>query len=231
MPLPTTTETEPFYAASLVALRALDGRERTSRRFGDDADTRWGNFAGHLRISDRIDLLLRDAAGQWGAAFSPAVVWSLPGLAVDEPFGPDWRPLPEPRAEALWARPTGADLDAALRALDIAVAPVDLPPLSATSRLIVAGSSAIVAVARAFARDSGLSWTAQVLVVAKQPRTRHLAGLVAPLLGASGPTRLVAPSDDLPATLKAVGFSAGGRAVVSSEASPGARRFAEAAGV
>lgn len=40
MPLPTAADPEPFYA-----------------------DSRWGRFAGQLRVADRIDLLLRDASG------------------------------------------------------------------------------------------------------------------------------------------------------------------------
>ena len=85
---------DAFYAAAVAGLRALDARERTARRFGPDADTRWSSFKGALTDADRIDLLLRDAAVTWGAAFSASEVFDLFGLAPDEPFGPDWKPLP-----------------------------------------------------------------------------------------------------------------------------------------
>ena len=230
MSLPNSTDTEPFYAASLVALHALEAREGRARRFGSDADVRWSQFAGGLRVADRIDLLLRDASGQWGAAFSPAAVWSLPGLSTDEPFGPDWSPLSEDRAEALWARPAGDSLDSALAALGLNPPAVVLPPLAPTTRLLLAGPGAILTAARAFAANQALSWTDQVLVVADRPQTRHLAGLVAPLIGASGPTRLVTPTDDVAATLKAAGFSHGAQAVVGPNASPAAQAFARTAG-
>ena len=60
-----------FYVAAVIGLRALDARESTPRRFGPDAEARWTQFAGALGVGDRIDILLRDAAGTWGAAFSP----------------------------------------------------------------------------------------------------------------------------------------------------------------
>ncbi len=74
---------ESFYAAALAGLRALDGRERRPRRFGPDADARWQNFCGHLSLAERVDLLIRDAAVTWQAAFSPAIVFRLPYLASD----------------------------------------------------------------------------------------------------------------------------------------------------
>ncbi|MSP63004.1 MAG: hypothetical protein EXR72_22245, partial [Myxococcales bacterium] len=43
-----------------------------------------------------LDLRLHDAAGAWGAAFSPAEALGLFGLAPDEPFGRDWQSLGSP---------------------------------------------------------------------------------------------------------------------------------------
>ncbi|MDX9723008.1 MAG: hypothetical protein RBU37_19820, partial [Myxococcota bacterium] len=37
---------ELFYAAAVAGLRALERRERSPRRFGPDADTRWAAFKG-----------------------------------------------------------------------------------------------------------------------------------------------------------------------------------------
>jgi hypothetical protein len=90
-----------FYAAALLGLRALDERESTPRRFGPDAEARWTQFSGSLGPGDRIDILLRDAAGTWGAAFAPAECFGLFGLADDEPFGPDWEGLDDASAKRL----------------------------------------------------------------------------------------------------------------------------------
>ena len=122
--VPAPTERDAFYAASLVGLRALDARERSPRRFGAEADARWAAFRGALGLSDRLDLLQRDAAVTWGEAFSPALAFGLPGLPEDEPFGSDWRGLADDRARRLLETPetrrrcslpddAGAYLDAA----------------------------------------------------------------------------------------------------------------------
>jgi hypothetical protein len=91
-----------------LGLHALDARERTARRFGADADARWTQFAGALGAGDRIDILLRDAAGTWGAAFSPSECFGFFGLADDEPFGPDWGGIDDGAAKKLLADPSGS---------------------------------------------------------------------------------------------------------------------------
>ena len=82
--LPTSADREAFYAAALVGLRALDARERVPRRFGPEADARWAQFKGALGLGDRLDLLLRDGAVTWGAAFSPSLVFGFFCLADAE---------------------------------------------------------------------------------------------------------------------------------------------------
>ncbi len=223
-------ERDAFYAAALVGLRALEGRERRPRRFGADADARWRSFRGHLGLGERIDLLVRDAAVTWPAAFSPAVVFRLPYLAADEPFGPDWVNLGPPQAEGLWHSADGTpDLGACARALGVGETDVARPDLAPTSRLVAAGGSAVLALARRFAARPDLSWPDQVLVVAERPANRQLAGLVAPVLGTLAPTRLVAPGPDVGAVLKSAGFTAPGHAVTSTDAAPAARNFAASA--
>ncbi len=226
----TDQQRESFYAAALAGLHALESRQRSPRRFGPDADARWQSFRGHLELGDRIDLLVRDAAVKWQAAFSPALVFQLPYLADDEPFGPDWAGLTPAQAERLW-RSAGppSDLSSCAAALDVEDVPVPCSTLEPSTRLIVAGGSAILAVAKRFAARQELSWSDQVLVVADLPVNRQLAGLVAPVIGARAATRLTAPADDVAAALKAASFATGGDAVVSRDAAPQSPVFARAA--
>ena len=161
---------------------------------GPDADARWRSFQGHLGLAERLDLLIRDAAVTWTSGFSPAIVFGLPGLASDEPFGPDWTALLEHEAKRLWSdssRPTTAA--ALFEMLGIPTGDIALPQISAATQLVVAGGSAAHAVANHFATNRELSWSDQVLVVASCPTVRQYAGLVAPLLLTQRPTRLVYP--------------------------------------
>jgi hypothetical protein len=221
---------DAFYAAAARGLRLLDARERTPRRFGPEADTRWAAFCGGLTESDRLDLLLRDAAVAWGPAFSPAEAFGLFGLAPDEPFGPDWQTLPVRAARELFeVRPVPTAPAAVARLLKIEPAPVEVPPLTAATRLAVAGGAALLAVAEAFARQPGLSWSDQVLAVATSPAHRQLAGLLAVALD-QGRTRLVRPTGDVRVTLKVAGFVQVDTAVISADAEAQCRDFATRAG-
>ena len=217
---------EAFYGAALIGLRALDSRERSPRRFGPDAEARWEQFRGALGPSDRLDLLLRDAAVTWAVAFSPAEAFGIPGLTEDEPFGPDWRGITDDKARRLLTDSSTADLDAAARALGITPAPVEIPPLSASTRLIVAGGAAILALAQRFAAAPDLSWADQVLVVATSPQSRQLAGLAAVVLNARERARVVRPDADAAAVLKAAKFPSPDAALVSSDAEPACAVFA-----
>lgn len=230
MKLISGRQRESFYAAALVGLQALESRERSPRRFGADADARWEGFSGHLDQADRIDLLVRDVAVTWPAAFSPAVVFQLPYLADDEPFGPDWRGLTLDQARRLWSSVSPpVELSTVARVLGLRELVVPCPDLEPATRLVVAGASAVLNVGRQFEIRTELSWPDQVLVIAEKPENRQLAGLVAPIIGAKAPTKLTAPAEDVAAALKATGFMAGGVAVVSEEAGTESRIFAEIA--
>jgi hypothetical protein len=229
----TPKDRDAFYAAAVAGLRALDRRERSARRFGADADTRWASFRGALNEADRIDLLLRDAAVTWGAAFSPADAFGLFGLAPDEPFGPDWQSLGSSAARRHLESEASIHAPADLgRLLGMDAAHVSVPPITASTRLAVAGGAALVRVAQVFADRPELSWSDQVLAVATRPAHRQLAGLLAIFTNATGKTRLSRPGDDLRATLKAAGFVQLDAAVVSDDAEPECAAFAQrAAGV
>lgn len=222
-----------FYAAAIAGLRALDARERTPRRFGPEADTRWAAFKGALTDADRVDLLLRDAAVTWGAAFSPADAFDLFGLAPDEPFGPDWQPMSSSVARRAFTeakpRPSPADI---ARLVGVVPQPVALPKITASTRLAVAGGGALIAVAQAFSGQAELSWSDQVLAIATSPSTRQLAALLAVVVGSPARTRLTRPGDDTRVLLKTAGFAQLDVAVVSQDAEPAVAAFARrAAGV
>jgi hypothetical protein len=173
----TVREREAFYSAAVLGLRALDVREPVARRFGLDADARWVQFAGALGPSDRLDILLRDAARTWGAAFSPSDCFGFFGLAADEPFGPDWEGIPDLVAKKLMTesdRPTTIENVAA--ALGVAVTTVPVPSITPATKLVVAGGAALAAVAKAFASDRALSWTDQVVAVATMGPSDTLPG-------------------------------------------------------
>jgi hypothetical protein len=216
---PTADERAAFYGAAVLGLRALDARERTARRFGPEAEARWMQLAGALGTGDRLDILLRDAAVTWGAAFSPSECFGFFGLADDEPFGPDWGGIDDPTAKRLLTEANGpVTLDGVASALGVDGAAVSLPPLTPATKLVVAGGAALVALAKTIAADRALSWTDQVAVIADKANFRQLAALAAVLLGARGRTILVRSTADATGVLRRAGFSHIDADVVSLDA-------------
>jgi hypothetical protein len=99
-----------------------------------------------------------------------------------------------------------------------------------STKLVVAGGTAIVSVARVFAGNNGLSWTDQVVVVAHKAASRQLAGLAAVLLGARGRTALIRPIEGAENALRNAGFAHLDVAVVSPDAEPEAAELAQKMG-
>jgi hypothetical protein len=226
----TAQDRSAFYGAAVFGLRALDARERTARRFGADAEARWTQFAGALGAGDRLDILLRDAAGTWGAAFSPSECFGFFGLAADEPFGPDWGGIDDRAAKRLIAEPDApASLEHIAYSLGVK-ASVPVPQLAPSTKLVVAGGTAVVSVAKVFSENTALSWTDQVVVLADKPAWRQLAGLTAVVLGARGRTVIVRPGADAEGALRAAGFAHLDAAVVSPDAEPEAAELARKVG-
>jgi hypothetical protein len=227
----TSQDRSAFYGAAVLGLRALDARERTARRFGADAEARWTQFAGALGAGERLDILLRDAAGTWGAAFSPSECFGFFGLADDEPFGPDWGGIDDHAAKRLLAEPDApASLEHIAYGLGVKASSVPVPPLTPSTKLVVAGGTAVVSVAKAFSENTALSWTDQVVVLADKPAWRQLAGLAAVVLGARGRTVIVRPSADAANALRAAGFAHLDAAIGSPDAEPEAAELARKAG-
>lgn len=183
-----------YYRAALLALRHLDARRPSGRRFGAEADALWGGFKGDLGTAERIDLLLRDADAEWRAAFGARTVFARDAVAEDDAFGAGWPSLDSVDAEELWRsllrQPAPSDLIAALEAAaqawDLKLSPFDPGPVGAAERLVVAGPSAIAATVRAFAGRSDLDLADQVLVIATPPAHRQLAALGGALLTHAG---------------------------------------------
>lgn len=210
-----------YYTAALQALRYIDVREKVGRRFGSEADARWSAFRGELTVSDRIDLLVRDADAQWPGALGARVVFARRAVSEDESFGADWAPLDPVDAEALWRELHGgaapetvrAALTAAARAWGIELRPVEVGPIDPAEHLVLVGPSAIAATVEAFSTGRDLDWSAQVTVIATPPAHRQLAALGAALLSATKPTRLTAATE--PRQLRGTA-----RRIASPDASP-----------
>lgn len=190
--MPPTMSVLPFYEASLRALRFLEARSPTKRRFGPEADALWKSFRGHLSAADRLDLLLRDADIQIPGAFGARVAFDLRGVSEDDAFGAEWTSLEGAAADALFrkvlAEPVGSDvpsvLTACAQAWGITLAPLDVPAPRPAERLAVVGPSAIVALAARFEGRPELSFGAQVTCFATPPGHRQLAALAAAVLSA-----------------------------------------------
>jgi hypothetical protein len=196
------------------------------RRFGEDADARWKAFRGGLQDWHRLDILVRDAAVRSPAGFAPRIVFDLPALADDEPCGPDWPgPAPaETSALLLGASSSPRDLSAALDAAAAAwgLAPQPLPPtetaeIKPATRLLIAGTGAVLSVAAACAGNRDLDLGDQAALNADDPGTRQIFGLALAMLDSRRPPRL-ARSLTTAAELRAAGLPTVDRVFVSGDA-------------
>lgn len=220
-----------YYAAALTALRFAEERSPTGRRFGKEADAAWRAFKGSLTTADRIDLLLRNADGQWRQAFGARSVYALRAVAEDEPFGPEWAPLSARAADKLWREVNEGEaprnVKAALRecaaAWDLNLKKVPVEPLRATTKLVLAGPSAIAAYCAHFAEEPSLGWSRQVTCIATAPAHRQLALLAGALLNSSEPAQVLTAAE-------AAGLRRAGRAVVGPDADPDDAAAVERAG-
>ena len=225
----TSAERATYYLTALRLLRFAEARSPTGRRFGADADALWKDFAGGLKTSDRIDILLRDADTEWPEAFGARAVFGLRAVAEDDAFGAEWVSLEPVDGERVWKDAMRAELaasmDAAIEQLgaawELGFVPCTVPRLTATSRVLVCGAGAIVAAVRTFAANPDLSWTQQVVVVADRPAERQLAASAAMLLNTTRATALRG-SDDPRGAAKFTGYLA----LVSDDATPDVRTAA-----
>ncbi len=224
---PSDRDLTSYYSAAVRALRYLEARRPTGRRFGPDADARWHAFRGDLTTADRIDLMTRDADAQWPEAFGARTTFAERAGAEDEPFWSAWVPLDPVDAETLWraqlAAPAATDLQRLLHAIaaawDIRLAPFDPGPVDPADALVVVGPSAIAATLLAFERGGrDYDWAEQVVIVATPPGHRQLAALGGAMLGIGRPVRIVTATEALPRP---------GRLIASPDADPADRARAE----
>jgi hypothetical protein len=186
-----------FVAAALRLLQFVEQRRPTGRRFGADADARWGSFKGDLMTAHRIELLIRDADAEWPGAFGARSVYDLRGVAEDEPFGSQWAGIDPIEAEELWRKLRGEQAPASPRdvlqaiaaAWGITLQPHTVGPIAPTDRLVLVGPSAIAATIEAFAAGTALDWADQVTVIATPPSHRQLAAAATAVLGGTRPCR------------------------------------------
>lgn len=214
-----------YYEAALRALRFVEARRPTKRRFGAEADATWAAFRGDLGTSARIDLLLRDADTQWPGAFGARAIYDLAAVAADEATGAAWTPLDDVDAEELWRRvvvgESPADPAAVLAqiaaAWGLALTSMEVGPIGENDRLLVVGPSAVAATIAAFASGGDLDWREQVTVIATPAGHRHLAVMGAAIVNATQATRL------LNARGSRVDVPPGARLVASTDADQGDR--------
>ncbi|MBL8677959.1 MAG: hypothetical protein JNK05_02240 [Myxococcales bacterium] len=235
---PSALDAQRFFDSSILALVWLDARS-AHKRLGPTADAQWRAFAGGsvLNEADRLVLALRDAAVAFPSVFSGRTVFGLSGSTDDEPLGPElFAPFKGQSAKAfrgtIEAPSDAVSLVDALAsrwgvALDLAV---DAPSLGPTSRVVVAGTSALRALTARFAQQPELDAASQWLVVADAPAARHIAACAAMALGARSAPKIVASSRclDARATLVANGFERVDRVLLSKDATEAERAACEA---
>jgi hypothetical protein len=226
-----TTDAERFYRTGALALRALQDRALGAERFGANASARWKAFAGELTSSQRLDLLFRDAAVMYPLAFAPRSIFELPGLAHDEPFGPEWTSLPPSQAGAILRDVENATGGSSIAIKEVLFALADvwglklatpdagaLAKINAASRLVVAGAGAVIAVAAQMSARNDCDFGDQVLLVSDEPAARQLCGIAAAISGSRKSPRSVGSAAGVKAAT-ALGFDRATAAIVSSDCS------------
>lgn len=204
-PTPQLNQALSFYRAALGAARSLD-RESDHRVLDADADAAWRAYGSDLPAAIRCDLVLRNFAMLYPAAFAPGPVFGLSGWYEDDPWGTGFERPPVEQVEALLAasraapETTAASFDHALAAWGIGTGtPVD-PRLAAritpTTNVVVAGGHALADVARIFLAGERFSARTQILLASDRPAARHLLGLLCALRREAGLPQLLDPRDD-----------------------------------
>ncbi|WP_437650496.1 hypothetical protein [Sorangium sp. So ce362] len=114
---PTQDQALCFYRAALSTARLID-RENEHWVLDTDADAAWRAYGGDLPPVVRCDLVLRNLAMLYPAAFAPGPVFSLSGWYDDDPWGVGFERPPARMVEGLFAiRATPANVKMTVDAL------------------------------------------------------------------------------------------------------------------
>ena len=200
---PTPHQSMSFYRAALSAARFLD-RDNDARVLDPDADAAWKAYGSDLPSVLRCDLVLRNFAMLYPAAFAPGPVFRLSGWYDDDPWGTGFERPPAKEVEAIFAKRPPASTNAA-EALELALVAWSLAGardadahadavvdhqlasrLSPSTKLLVVGARAVAEVARAVVRGERLVARTQVIVVGDQPESRHVLAIACALLREAG---------------------------------------------
>ncbi|MCP4504680.1 MAG: hypothetical protein GY822_32650 [Deltaproteobacteria bacterium] len=182
--MPATPESEDvfsFYKAALSAAQQMDALGGDPQ-FSDDADVAWKGYSGDLPSLIRFELILKNLAALYPAAFAPGPIFQLSGWYDDDAWGAVFKRPPQAELESLWRgkktpSSTNAALEQVCNAWHLAPPGTLDSELSTSSSLIVAGSAAMAAVAVRFANQDELDARSQILLVSDQPVARQLLGV------------------------------------------------------
>lgn len=234
MPRPSGPDSVSFYKAALAAAMQLDSSASDHRLLDSEADTAWRAYGDDLPVVIRVDLVLKNLAILYPAAFAPGPVFDLPGWYDDDPWGVGFERPPKEEVEALWRnRKAPASFEAALDAVAAAWTIVPTKDaafnneLSPTTNIIVAGAGAMLRVGAAFYDRDDLDVRTQVLLVADQPAPRQVFGVACafgrqagiPKMLKSAPKEAIAKADEL-------GLASAALLVVSKDATDDERNTA-----
>ena len=145
----------------------------------------------------RCDLVLRNFAMLYPAAFAPGPVFALSGWYDDAPWGTGFERPSRHEIEFLFAKaPRDPQspldtLDAALHAwgLDSQTEPLEqslASRVAANTVIVVAGRQALVALVRSFIRNQRSSVRNHVVLVTDDPALRHVLGITCALVREAG---------------------------------------------
>lgn len=234
MPTATRDDTLAFYKAALAAASYLD-RDGPDRLLDSEADAAWRAYDATMPAAIRVDLVLKNLAMLYPAAFAPGPVFELPGWYDDDPWGVGFERPPRDELEALFRRrESPGDFAAALARVREAwtvraPAPASFAGrLTPTTQVLVCGASATSAVAEAFSSRDNHEVRTQTLLVSETPASRHLLGIASALGRQQGLPRFLSPSPDAAEEVQRRGLAPASLLVVSADATPRELRCATA---
>lgn len=243
---PSRDQALSFYRAALTTARQLD-QDSDARVLDADADAAWHAYGGELPPVVRFDLVLRNFAMLYPAAFAPGPIFGLSGWYDDAPWGTGFERPERDLLENLFVGPRNAPgtareaLEMALRAWGLgadtlAAEDALLARLSSSTTIIVAGARAAAAIARVSLRGERLSVRTHVVLVSADPAARHALGIACALLREAGLPLLANLKTGDAETLDAwasrekrrLGLTRADLAVTSADASPAEKQALQA---